>query len=85
VDFRVYAPDVDGKKKNQHFRDMLHQSFEVKDIKAQTILFDSGYAASENLKYIYGINKFFVTTLTANRLVSLSKEQGYIHLQKMVL
>ena len=83
VDFRVYAPDFDGKTKNQHFRDMLHQAFEVKDIKAQTILFDSWYAASENLKYIYGINKFFITTLKANRLVSLSKEQGYIHLQKI--
>ena len=83
VDFRVYAPDVDGKTKNQHFRDMLHQAFEVKGIKAQTILFDSWYAASENLKYIHGIDKFFVTTLKANRLVSLSKEQGYIHLQKI--
>lgn len=62
---------------------MLRHAFEEKGIKAQTILFDSWYAASENLKYIHRINKFFVTTLKTNRLVSLSKEQGYIHLQKI--
>ena len=82
LDFRVYAPADDGKTKNDHFRDMLRQAFEQKDIKAQTILFDSWYAASENLKFIHQLDKFFVTTLKENRLVSLSKEQGYIHLQQ---
>ena len=28
IDFRVYAPDNDGKTKNDHFRDMLRQAFE---------------------------------------------------------
>ena len=83
LDFRVYAPDVDGKTKNDHFRDMLRQAFEEKAIKAQIILFDSWYAASENLKYIHRLDKYFVTTLKENRLVSLSKEQGYIHLQQI--
>jgi hypothetical protein len=50
LDFRVYAPVDDGKTKNDHFRDMLRQAFEEKGIQAQTILFDSGYAASENLR-----------------------------------
>ena len=49
ADFRVYDPDRDGKTKNDHFRDMLRQAFENKDIQAQTILFDCWYAASENL------------------------------------
>ena len=83
LDFRVYAPDADGKTKNDHFRDMLCQAFEEKGIQAQTILFDSGYAASENLKFIHRLDKFFVTTLKENRLVSLSPEQGYIHLQQI--
>jgi Transposase DDE domain len=83
MDFRVYDPDRDGKTKNDHFRDMLHQAFENKDIKAQTILFDCWYAASENLKFIHRLGKFFVTTLKENRLVSLGKEQGYIHLQQI--
>lgn len=83
LDFRIYSPDFDGKTKNDHFRDMLRQTFEEKGIKAQTILFDSWYAASENLKYIHRLGKFFVTTLKENRLISLSKEQGYIHLQQI--
>jgi hypothetical protein len=62
---------------------MVRQAFEEKEIKAQVILFDSGYAASENLKYIHRLDKYFVTTLKENRLVSLSKEQGYIHLQQI--
>src|SRR5512139_1262967 len=83
LDFRVYAPDADGKTKNNHFRDMLRQAFEEKGIQAQTILFDSGYAASKNLKFIHRFGNFFVTTLKENRLVSLSQEQGYIHLQQI--
>jgi SRSO17 transposase len=83
LDFRVYAPDADGKTKNEHFRDMVRQAFEDKGIKAQTILFDSGYAASENLKFIHKLDKVFVTTLKDNRLVSFSKEQGSIHLQQI--
>ena len=83
IDYRVYAPSVDGKTKNEHLRDLLRLAFEEKNIQAQTILFDSWYAASENLKYIHRLGKFFVTTLKENRLVSLSKEQGYIHLQEL--
>ncbi|HJW31162.1 MAG TPA: transposase [Saprospiraceae bacterium] len=83
IDFRVYAPDNDGKTKNDHFRAMLQQAYEQKGIQAQTVLFDCWYAASENLKFIHRLGKFFVTTLKENRLVSLSKEQGYIHLQQI--
>lgn len=83
LDFRVYDPSADGKTKNDHFQEMLRQAFEEKGIQAQTILFDSWYAGYENLKYIHRISKFFVTTLKENRLVSLSKEQGYIHLQQI--
>ena len=83
LDFRVYAPDADGKTKNDHFQDMLRQAFEEKGLQAQTILFDSWYAGMENLKFIHGLGKFFITTLKENRLVSLSKEQDYIHLQQI--
>ena len=83
LDFRVYDPEADGKSINDHFQEMLRQSFEEKGIRAQTILFDSWYAGSENLKYIHSVDKFFVTTLKENRLVSLDKEQGYIHLQQI--
>jgi hypothetical protein len=48
-----------------------------------TVLFDSWYAAAENLKFIHRLGKVFVTTLKANRLVSLSQEGGYLHLQQL--
>lgn len=83
IDYRVYAPGVDGKTKNEHFRDMLRLAFEEKHLKARIILFDNWYAASKNIKYIHRLNKIFVTTLKENRLVSIHKEQGYIHLQEL--
>jgi len=46
--------------------------------------FDSWYASVDNLKLIHRtLGMFFVTTLKSNRLVSLSKEQGYVHLQEL--
>ena len=41
LDFRTYAPDADGKTKNQHFRDMLLCAVTDKRLQARTILFDS--------------------------------------------
>lgn len=83
IDFRVYAPEADGKTKNEHFRDMIRQAFLEKSIKSRTILFDSGYVSVENIKFIHRVNKIFITTLKENRCVSLSPDQGYIHLEQM--
>jgi len=81
IDYRIYAPETDGKTKNEHFREMLLKAKSDKGIQAKTILFDSWYAAADNLKLIIRLGMYFVTTLKDNRLVSVSKEQGYIHLQ----
>jgi SRSO17 transposase len=81
IDYRIYAPEADGKTKNDHFRDMLLRVKSDQQLHARTILFDSWYASVDNLKLIVRLDMFFVTTLKDNRLVSLSKEQGYIHLQ----
>lgn len=83
VDYRIYAPEDDGKTKNQHFREMLVRAVSDKELQAQTLLFDSWYASLDNLKLIERLGRYFVTTLKSNRLVSLSKEQGYIHLQEV--
>lgn len=80
VDYRIYAPDADGKTKNDHFREMLLNAFHDKHVQAETILFDSWYASEDNLKLIYRLNKIFVTRLKANRLVSLEPKR-WIHLQ----
>jgi len=81
VDYRIYAPEADGKTKNDHFREMLLNAVSDKHIQACTLLFDSWYASVDNLKLIVRLKRFFVTTLKDNRLVSLSPEGGYIHLQ----
>ena len=83
IDYRIYAPEADGKTKNDHFREMLLRAKSDKRIKARTLLFDSWYASVDNLKLIVRLDMFFVTTLKENRLVSLSKEGGYIHLQEI--
>jgi len=82
IDFRVYAPQAGGLTKNEHFRDLLRQAYDEKGIQAETILFDSGYAVAENLKFIHRLNKIFVTTLKEKRLVSLRPGDGYFHLQQ---
>lgn len=83
IDYRLYAPMQDGKTKNEHFRDMLIAAKKDKGIKANIILFDSWYASVENLKLIHRMKMQFVTTLKENRLISLTKEGGYIHLQEI--
>jgi hypothetical protein len=81
IDYRIYAPEADGKTKNDHFREMLLNALSDKHLQARTLLFDSWYASVDNLKLIVRLKRFFVTTLKDNRLVSLSPEGGYIHLQ----
>jgi hypothetical protein len=81
IDYRVYAPDVDGKTKNDHFHEMFVNAVDQKQLRARTMLFDGWYASAENLKLIHRRKWTFFTTLRSNRLVSLSKEQGYIHLE----
>ena len=83
IDFRVYAPEVDGLTKNEHFRDMLWEAYRKKGIQAQTILFDTGYAASDNIKFIHRLGKTFVTTLKENRRISLSPRDGYLRLDQI--
>src|SRR3990172_11126410 len=80
IDYRVYAPEVDHKSKNDHFREMFLHAVERKGLKARTILFDAWYASVENLKLIHRRRWTFFTTLKSNHLMSLSKEGGYSHL-----
>jgi SRSO17 transposase len=83
IDYRIYAPMQDRKTKNEHFRDMLIKAKTDKGILASIILFDSWYASVDNLKLIHRMGMTFITTLKENRLVSLSKEGGYIHLEEI--
>ena len=79
IDYRIYAPETDGKTKNDHFREMLVRAVAAKGIKAKTVLMDTWYGGADNLKLIHRLGLIFFTTLKENGLVSLSPEEGYIH------
>ena len=83
LDFRIYAKAADGKTKNDHFQEMLLRAVSDKQVQAKTVLFDSWYGSWQNLKLVDRLGLTFYTTLKANRLVSLSKEDGYIHLDEI--
>jgi hypothetical protein len=83
VDYRIYDNTADGKTKNDHFKDMLINAVADKGILAKTVLFDSWYAAWQNLKLVNSLKLTFYTTLKSNRLVSLTEEGGYIHLDEI--
>ena len=83
IDYRIDAPLTDGKTKNDHFQDMLLNAYQTKDIQAQTVLFDNWYASWKNLKLVHRLGLKFITTLKSNRLVSLSPEAGYVHLEEL--
>jgi hypothetical protein len=84
IDYRIYAPEQDGKTKNDHFSDMVCNAVYAKNLQAKRILFDSWYASAENLKLVHRLGLTFFTTLKSNRMVSLSKEGGWIHLDEIV-
>jgi hypothetical protein len=62
---------------------MLLRAVVERGIKAKKVLFDSWYASWQNLKRAHRLGLLFYTTLKNNRLVSLSKEDGYIHLDEI--
>lgn len=80
IDYRIYENSVDGKTKNDHFREMLINAVSAKQLAAKRVLFDNWYSSWQNLKLVNSLKLFFYTTLKNNRLVSLSKETGYVHL-----
>ena len=53
LDYRVYAPDEDQLTKNDHFLAMFDQVVAEGKVLVRTILFDSWYAGSTNLKRIH--------------------------------
>ena len=83
IDFRIYDPQGDGKTKNNHFLEMLTCARSDKCLQANTVLFDTWYASVGNLKFLQRLGMIFLTTLKSNRLVSVSKEGGYIHLNTL--
>jgi len=83
IDFRIFAPEHDGKTKHEHAREMLRHAFAQKQIQARTVLFDAWYASADTLKLIHRAGRAFITALRSNRVVSLSREASYVHLDAL--
>lgn len=81
IDFAIYCPDVDGKTKNDIFRELIARSKD-RGIQAKTVLFDSWYASVENLKFLQNNGYIFYSTMKSNRKISLSPADPYTPLDQ---
>lgn len=74
LDYRLFAPEVDGKDKHAHVRDMLTQ-LGVRQLAYRTVLMDTWYATTEVFKWLMKEKKLFYCPLKSNRLVDDSGGQ----------
>jgi hypothetical protein len=78
IDWRIYAPDEDGKSKLDHVQDMFDNAMAHKKLPFRTVLMDSWYATMDLMKHIHRANKRFYCPLKSNRKVDDSRgEQPY--------
>jgi hypothetical protein len=68
IDYRIFAPDNDGKSKLDHVADML-ESLKTRQITYLYLLMDSWYANTEMFKYAIKEEKIFYCPLKSNRKI----------------
>jgi hypothetical protein len=66
LDYRIFAPDTDGKTKIDHVPDML-AVVKNRGIAYGCVLMDSWYATTSIMKYILGEQKLFYCPLKTKR------------------
>jgi hypothetical protein len=69
VDYRIYAPDRDGKTKLDHVADMLNELVYKKELPFARVLMDSWYGAEKLMTMIDELGKYYYCPLKKNRLV----------------
>jgi len=75
VDYRLYAPQDDGKSKLDHVKEMLLNLTYQKALPFTTVLMDSWYATRPLMMSIERLGKFYVCPLKDNRQVDDSEGQ----------
>ena len=77
IDYRIFNPDVDGKTKIDHVKDMLQNLVYQKLLPFDTVLMDTWYAVHSLMLYIDSLEKVYYCPLKNNRLVddTLGKEK----------
>ncbi len=77
LDFRIFAPDVDGKTKLDHVKEMLDHLVHSRKLAFRTVLMDSWYATTDMMLHIdKGLRKTFYCPLKSNRLVHEGMERS---------
>ena len=68
IDFRIYQPDQDGKKKYEHLQDMMLKAIE-RNVMFKTVLMDTCYAITSLMQWINSLGYKFVCPVRSNRLI----------------
>jgi hypothetical protein len=69
IDYRIYAPESDGKSKLDHVHDMLTNCVYQKQLQFRAVLMDTWYATKDAMLYIEGLDKVYYCPLRNNRQV----------------
>jgi hypothetical protein len=84
VDYRLYAPQDDGKSKLDHVEDMLMNLVYHKTLPFTTVLMDSWYAARPLMLTIERLEKLYYCPIKSNRLVDETDgEQPYARVDSL--
>ncbi|MFT7723216.1 MAG: transposase [Roseateles sp.] len=75
IDYRLFAPEQDGKTKLEHVRDMLVSAAGNKALPFTRVLFDTWYATMELMLLVDSLGRRFYCPIKANRLVDDSAGQ----------
>jgi hypothetical protein len=69
IDYRIFNPDVDGKTKIDHVKDMLQNLVYHQLFPFDTVLIDTWYAVNSLMPYIDNLDKIYYCPLEKDRLV----------------
>jgi hypothetical protein len=69
IDYRIFNPDVDGKSKIDHVKDMLQKLVYHQLFPFDTVLMDTWYAVNSFMLYIDSLDKISDCPLKKDRLV----------------
>ncbi|MEM1095143.1 MAG: transposase [Bacteroidota bacterium] len=83
IDYRIYAPETDGKTKLRHVREMLTHTVAHKRLSFSTVLMDSWYATMPIWKQIERLGKTYYCPVKTNRQVSLGIGEGYQRVDRL--
>jgi hypothetical protein len=71
IDYRLYNPDVDGKTKLDHVKEMLAAAIDEKQLPFRTVLMDTWYAKRKLMVYIGDVcQKIYYAPIDATRLIA---------------